>query len=88
MSGKLMAILFLAAIALTPIGIIALWHRTGAIWVTGYVFGIITVPLIGIGAMRAINALFDDTEAFLYFVAFGVTAIAVSLIAATCAFSL
>ena len=86
MQRKLIAVLFLAAVALTPAAIVALWHRMGAVWVTGYVVGIITVPIVGIGAMRAMNALFEDTKAFIYFAAFGVAAIVISLAAAVYAF--
>jgi hypothetical protein len=88
MLGKLTAILSLAATALVPVVIVTIWHRMGAVWVTGYVAGIFTVPLVGIGAMRAMNELFEDTKAFASLVAFGVAVIVMSLVAATFAFLL
>jgi hypothetical protein len=87
MLRKLIGIAFLAAIVLVPIVIVAVWHRLGAVWVTGYVVGIFTVPLVGIGAMRAMNELFEDSKAFASLVAFGLAAIVVSLLAAAFAFT-
>lgn len=86
MLGKLIAVIFLAAVALVPVAIVAFWHRMGAIWVTGYVVGIVTVPLVGIGALRATSAMFEETNAFIAFIAFGCSAIAISLAAALYAF--
>lgn len=86
MSGKLIAILFLTAIALIPVAIVALWDRVGAVWVAGYVTGIITVPLVGIAALRAMSAVFEETRAVIALVVFGCSVIFVSLAAAAYAF--
>jgi hypothetical protein len=86
MPGKLIAILFLAAIALIPVAIVALWDRLGAIWVAGYVTGIITVPLVGIAALRAMSVVFEETRAVIAFVIFGCSVIVISLAAAAYAF--
>jgi thiamine transporter ThiT len=82
MLEKSIAILFLVAVALVPVAIVALWHGIGAIWVTGYVVGIITVPLVAIVAMRAMSALFEDTQAFVAVTLYGVGVIAISFAAA------
>lgn len=87
MTGKLIAVLFLAAIALIPVAIVALWDRAGAVWVAGYVTGIITVPLVGIAALRATSVLFEETRAIIAFVVFGSSVIVVSLAAAAYAFT-
>jgi hypothetical protein len=60
--GKLGALLFLAAIALTPVVIVVLGSRLGGIFVAGYVTGVITVPMVAFGAIRAIYALIESTE--------------------------
>lgn len=86
MLGKSIAVVFLAAITLVPVAIVTFWQRLGAIWVTGYVVGIVTVPLVGIGALRATSAMFEETNAFIAFVVFGCSAIAISLAAALYAF--
>jgi hypothetical protein len=86
MTGKLTAIVFLTAIALVPVAIVALWHRIGAVWVAGYVVGIVTVPLVGIGALRAMSAVFEEPKAVIALVVFGCSVIVVSLAAATYAF--
>ncbi len=57
---KLMALLFLMAIASVPFLIVVLFSRQGGIWVLGYVTGIITVPVVGIAAIRAMNTLSDE----------------------------
>jgi hypothetical protein len=44
---KLGAILFLLAIALIPVAIVALGSGRGGIFVTGYVIGVITAPISG-----------------------------------------
>jgi hypothetical protein len=82
MLSRLVAIVFLTAIALIPVAIVALWHRPGAIWVAGYVAGIITVPLVGIGALRAMSAVFEEPKAVIALVIFGGSVIVVSLAAA------
>lgn len=86
MLGKSIAIVFLAAVILVPVAIVTLWYPVGAVWVTGYVAGIILLPIIGIGTMRAMNALFEDTKAFVAVVVFGFAAIVTSLAAAAYAF--
>ena len=60
--GKLGALLFLAAIALTPVAIVALGSRLGGIFVAGYVTGVITVPMVAFGAIRAVYALIESTK--------------------------
>jgi len=72
------ALLFLFAIALIPFLIVVMYSRVGGIWVLGYVTGIITVPLIGIAAIRAINTLSDE-GAFIGSVVFGFAVILISL---------
>lgn len=86
MPVKLLAILFLAAIAVVPVAIVALWDRVGAVWVAGYVTGIITVPLVGITALRATSIVFREARAVIAFVIFGCSVIFVSLAAAIYAF--
>ena len=80
LARKLAALLFLATIVMAPIFIVALKGRPGGIWVAGYVTGIVTVPLIAIGALRAISRLADamDIEAFVGFVVFALFVLAVS----------
>ena len=82
MLSRLIALIFLAAIALIPVAIVAFWHRMGAIWVAGYAVGIITVPLVGIGALRAMSAMFEEPKAVIALVIFGGSVIVVSLAAA------
>ena len=82
MVGKSIAIAFLATVALVPVAIVVYWHHLGAAWIAGYVVGMITVPLVGIGALRAASELFEDDKAFVAFVIFGFTAVAISLAAA------
>lgn len=86
MLSKLIAVLSLATLTLIPVAIVAFWHRMGAIWVAGYVVGIVTVPLVGIGALRAMSEMFDETKALIAFVVFGCAVIAISLAAATYVF--
>ena len=78
---KLAALLFLIAVALIPFFIVVLYSRQGGIWVAGYVTGIITVPFVGFGVIRAINTL-NDEEAFIRTVVFGLIVILISLIVA------
>lgn len=82
MFRRFVAILFLAAIALIPVAIVAVWHSMGAVWVAGYVVGIITVPLVGIGALRAMSAVFEEPKAVIALVLFGCSVIVLSLAAA------
>ena len=60
--GKLGALLFLVAIALTPVVIVTLGSTLGGIFVAGYVTGVITVPVVTFGAIRAIYTLIESTE--------------------------
>ena len=75
---KMVALLFLIAIALVPFLIVVMYSREGGIWVLGYVTGIITVPVVGIAAIRAINILSDE-GAFIGTVVFGFVVILISL---------
>jgi hypothetical protein len=79
---KLAALLFLVVVALVPFLIVVLYSRQGGIWVLGYVSGIITVPLVGFGAVRAIISL-DEEGALIGTVVFGVIVIVISLILAS-----
>ena len=81
LAKKLAALLFLVAIALIPFFIVGFYSRQGGIWVAGYATGIITVPLVGFGVIRAINTLSDE-EAFIGTVVFGLSVILISLIVA------
>jgi len=78
---KLAALLFLVAVALVPFLIVALYSRQGGIWVLGYVSGIITVPLVGFGVIRAIISL-NEERALIGTVVFGFIVIVISLIMA------
>lgn len=78
---KLMALLFLIAVALVPFFIVVLYSHQGGIWVAGYVTGILTLPLVGFGVIKAINTL-NDEEAFIGTVVFGLVVILISVIAA------
>src|SRR5579872_3481116 len=85
---KLSALVFLVAIALVPIAIVVLAPSGGGIWVAGYVTGMITAPIVAIGALRAISALNEtvDLNVALVFVAFGVLVTLVSVAAALWSF--
>ena len=82
MLGKFLALAYLTIVVLIPLAIVVSWHQAGAIWVTGYIAGIVTVPLIGIGALRAMSELFEDSKAFVAFIVFGSIAIVISFAAA------
>ena len=58
---KLGALIFLVAIALTPVVIVSLGSNLGGFFVAGYVTGIITAPMVALGAMRAIYELAEAT---------------------------
>lgn len=75
---KMAALLFLIAIALIPFLIVATYSREGGIWVLGYVTGILTVPVVGIAAIRAMNFLSSE-NALLGSVLFGSVVIVISL---------
>jgi hypothetical protein len=81
---KLGALLFLVAIALTPVVIVTLGSRLGGIFVAGYVTGVITVPVVGFGALRAIYELIESTkiEGLLGVLAYGFLVILISASAA------
>ena len=85
---KVVALLFLVAIALVPVAVVVLGSSRGGIWVAGYVTGIITVPLIAMGALRAIYTLLESNElrVFISFVVFGVLVILTSVAAALWSF--
>jgi hypothetical protein len=76
--GKTVALLFLIAIALIPFLIVVMYSREGGIWDLGYVTGIVTVPVVGIAAIRAMNTL-DEGRAFIGTVVFGFLVILISL---------
>lgn len=78
---KMMALLFLMAIASVPFLIVVLFSRQGGIWVLGYVTGIITVPVVGIAAIRAMNTLSDE-KALIGTAVFGFFVILISLASA------
>jgi hypothetical protein len=59
---KLSSLLFLIAIALTPVVIVTLGSGLGGVFVAGYVAGVITVPMVALLAMRAIYELIESTE--------------------------
>ena len=73
-----MALLFLIAIALVPFFIVATYSREGGIWVLGYVTGIMTIPIVGIAAIRAMNTLSNE-RALIGTVVFGFVVILISL---------
>jgi hypothetical protein len=79
---KTVAVLFLIAIAMIPFLIVAFAPRQGGFFVSGYVVGIITVPLVAIGAMRAFYVLIGSAEAEIFGVfVFGICLIAISVAA-------
>ena len=78
---RLGALLFLIAVALIPCLIVALFPRQGGIWVAGYVTGIITVPFVAFGAIRAFSVL-NDEKALIGTIAFGLIVIVISVAAA------
>ena len=82
---KIVALLFLIAIALIPFLIVVMYSREGGIWVLGYVTGIITVPVVGIAAIRAINTLSEEA-ALIGTVVFGFVVILISLATALWSF--
>jgi hypothetical protein len=77
--GKTVALFFLIAIALIPFLIVVVYSREGGIWVLGYVTGIVTVPVVGIAAIRAMNTLSDEGRVFIGTVVFGFLVILISL---------
>jgi hypothetical protein len=85
---KLGAILFLIAIALIPIAIVVWGSGRGGIFVTGYVIGVITAPIVAIGMIRAVSVLADSTwmNALIGFLIFAVIVLVVSVAAAVWSF--
>jgi hypothetical protein len=79
---KLGALMFLAAIAFTPVVIVALGSKQGGIFVAGYVTGVITVPIVAFGAIRAIYVLVETTEGLVGVLVFGLLVILISVAAA------
>jgi hypothetical protein len=79
---KTVAVLFLIAIAMIPFVIVALAPRQGGLFVSGYVVGLITVPLVAIGVMRAFYVLTGSAEAEIFGVfVFGLCLTAISVAA-------
>jgi len=76
---KLAAVLFLAAIVLTPIAIVLFWPKAGTIWVAGYIVGIATVPVVAFGALGAVNSIFGEERLLLAFVLFSLLVVAASI---------
>jgi len=74
----MVALLFLVAIAIVPFFIVVMFSREGGIWVLGYVTGIITVPVVGIAAIQAMNTLSSE-RALIGTVVFGFFVILISL---------
>jgi len=85
---RVLALVFLMAVALVPVAVVVLGSSRGGIWVAGYVTGIITVPLVAMGALRAIYVLFESTEfeVIVGFVIFGVLVVLTSVAAALWSF--
>jgi hypothetical protein len=85
---KLGAILFLIAIALIPVAIVVWGSGRGGIFVTGYVIGVITAPIVAIGMIRAVSVLADSTwmNALIGFLIFAVVVLVVSVAAAVWSF--
>ena len=75
---RLAALVFLIAVALVPFLIVAMYPSQGGIWVAGYVTGIITVPFVAFGAIRAMITL-NDEGAFVGTVVYGLIVIVISL---------
>ena len=80
---KLGAILFLIAVALIPVVIVVLGSGRGGIFVAGYVIGVITAPIVAIGALRAVSVLADSTwlDGLIGLLIFSVVVILISVVA-------
>jgi L-cystine uptake protein TcyP (sodium:dicarboxylate symporter family) len=79
---KTVALLFLIVIALIPFAIVVFAPRQGGLFVSGYVTGMITVPLVAIGVMRAFYTLTGSAEAEIFGVfVFGLCLTAISIAA-------
>lgn len=85
---KLIAIFFLIAIALVPVVIVILEPSRGGIWVAGYVTGMITAPVVAIGAIRALAVWNEQTDlnVVVGFVIFGILVTLISVAAALWSF--
>lgn len=77
--SRLSAACFLAAIVLTPVCIVLIWHNGGTVWVAGYLVGIATVPLVAFAALRAVNSLFGEERLLVAFVLFSALVVAASI---------
>lgn len=75
---KLGALLFLMAVALAPVLIVALFPKQGGIWIGGYVTGIVTLPFVAFGAIGAFSLL-NDEGALIGTAVFGLIVIAISV---------
>jgi hypothetical protein len=82
------ALSFLCAVALVPVIIVLFEPSRGGIWVAGYVTGMITAPMIAVGALRAISLLNDqfDLDIPIGFVVFGILVTLISVAAALWSF--
>ena len=85
---KIPALVFLMAIILVPIGIVTIAEAGGGYWVAGYVTGIVTVPLIAVGALRAVYQIIENTDLdpLIAFVGYSALVVAVSIGCAIWAF--
>ena len=81
---NIIALLFLVAIASTPLVIVVLGSRAGGFFVAGYLTGIVATPMVAIGGVRAITELLASTEreGLVGVLVFGVLVTFISLAAA------
>jgi hypothetical protein len=85
---KFGALFFLVAIALTPVSIVMVADGHGGIFVTGYVAGVVTAPLVAIGATRAVYLLAEATEleGLVGVIVYGLVVVLISVAAAVWSF--
>ena len=83
---RIVAALFLAAIALTPVAIVLFWPQAGGVWVAGYLVGIVTVPVVAFAALRAVNTIVGEERLLPAFVVFGAIVVMISIASAIYAF--
>ncbi len=83
MARRAGAILYLVLVAAIPVMIVTL-TSTGGIWVAGFVTGMVTVPFVALGAMRAVAELANlgDIDIFKGCLAYGVLVTVISVAAA------
>lgn len=81
---RLAAILFLAAMILTPVGIVLLWPKAGTIWVAGYVVGISTAPFMFFGALGAVSSLLGGHRVLLGVVLVSLLIVTTSIASVIC----